>query len=198
LLLALAQRSGYAAFDLGIVRDDPAALERTLTDAAERQLDVVITTGGAAQGDFDIVRGRPNARFIALDIRPGRGIVFSAPRAARQPLLLGLPGNAVAAYVMYQLVARPVLGWMAGARDVTAPRIELPIAIEARGRAGRIEWRRATFVRIGDRTAVQPLVQQGSAMLKTVTEADALVAIGPRPLTPAGESVSVIPLAAIE
>jgi molybdopterin biosynthesis enzyme len=45
---------------------------------------------------------------------------------------------------------------------------------------------------------VEPLPDQGSAMLRTVTEADALVALGPRESYADGELVDTVPLALLD
>ena len=111
LLAALVVRAGGELIDLGISSDSDADFTERLEAAALAQADVLITTGGAAQGDADVVRQHGNVEFIALDFRPGRGILFGTIARTSHPMtLLGLPGNAVAAYVMYQLLARPLLG----------------------------------------------------------------------------------------
>lgn len=198
LLAALVARAGADVIDLGIARDDDADLAARLADAARAQADVLITTGGAAQGDADVVRRHGAVEFLPLNVRPGRGIVFGAVAPLDHPMtLLGLPGNAVAAYVMYQLVARPLLGWLAGAGEEAPLAVPLPLAVDVRGKPGRVEWRRARFVRRFGGLGVEPLKDQGSAMLRTVGEADALIAVPPEGAR-AGEPVDALPLAALD
>ena len=198
LLRALASASGYEVLDLGISADDPAAFAHALSQATARGIDVLITTGGAAQGDADVVRHHGDVRFIALDFRPGRGIAVGVLRnGAHSVALLGLPGNAVAAYIVYQLVARPLLAWIAGAEAEPPLTLSVPLAADARAKPGRIEWRRARLIRQNQTVAVELLKDQGSAMLRTVSEADALVAIGPESAR-AGNVVATIPLAVLD
>jgi molybdopterin molybdotransferase len=198
LLRALASASGYEVLDLGISADDPAAFAHALSQATARGIDVLITTGGAAQGDADVVRHHGDVRFVALDFRPGRGIAVGALRSgAHNVALLGLPGNAVAAYIVYQLVVRPLLAWIAGAEAERPLTLSLPLASDARVRPSRIEWRRARLVRQDQTVVVELLKDQGSAMLRTVSEADALVAIGPESAR-AGNVVATIPLAVLD
>ena len=198
LLCALASASGYEVFDLGISADDPAAFARALSLATSSGVDVLITTGGAAQGDADVVRHHGDVRFLPLDFRPGRGIAVGALRDRTHSVgLLGLPGNAVAAYIVYQLVARPLLAWIAGAEAERPLTLSLPLALDARVKPGRIEWRRARLVRQDLTLAVELLKDQGSAMLRTVCDADALVAIGSA-TSRAGDHVATIPLAAFD
>jgi molybdopterin molybdotransferase len=198
LLAALVARAGADLIDLGISTDDDADFSARLEQAALAQADVLITTGGAAQGDADVVRKHGEAEFLPMDFRPGRGLlVGTVARSGRAMTLLGLPGNAVAAYVMYQLVARPLLGWMAGAGEEAPLTVQLPMAVDAHGKPGRVEWRRARFVQRYGGLALEPLKDQGSAMLRTLSEADALIAVPPAG-TQAGEPIDAIPLAALD
>jgi molybdopterin molybdotransferase len=198
LLCALAAAWGHEVIDCGISADTPQAFAPSLAQAAAAGIDILLTTGGAAQGDADIVRHHRDVHFVSLDFRPGRGVAAGQVRSGNRNLaLLGLPGNAVAAYVVYQLVARPLLAWMAGAEVQPPLRLSLPITTDARIRPGRIEWRRARFVPHSSGPAAELLREQGSAMLRTVSEADALVAIGPHSAR-AGDLVPAIPLAAFD
>jgi len=198
LLAALVTRAGADLIDLGISTDDDADFTARLEQAARAQADVLITTGGAAQGDADVVRKHGETEFLPMNFRPGRGLlVGTVARAGHAMMLLGLPGNAVAAYVMYQLVARPLLGWMAGAGEEAPLAVQLPMAVDTRGKPGRIEWRRARFVQRYGALALEPLKDQGSAMLRTLSEADALIAVPPAGVQ-AGEPIDAMPLAALD
>ena len=198
LLAALVARAGADLIDLGISTDEDTNFTARIEQAARARSDVLITTGGAAQGDADVVRKHGDAEFLALNFRPGRGLLVGTVARYGHPMtLLGLPGNAVAAYVMYQLVARPLLGWIAGAGAEVPLTVQLPMAIEIHGKPGHIEWRRARFVQRYGGLALEPLKDQGSAMLRTVSEADALIAVPPAGVR-AGEPIDAIPLAALD
>jgi molybdopterin molybdotransferase len=198
LLAALVTRAGADLIDLGISTDDDADFTARLEQAARAQADVLITTGGAAQGDADVVRKHGETEFLPTNFRPGRGLlVGTVARSGHAMTLLGLPGNAVAAYVMYQLVARPLLGWMAGAGEEVPLTVQLPMAVDTRGKPGRVEWRRARFVQRYGGLALEPLKDQGSAMLRTLSEADALIGVPP-PGVQAGEPIDAMPLAALD
>ncbi len=200
LLAASLDRLGFQAHDLGICRDTPQAFAAALERARELRLDAVVASGGAAQGDADIVRTASGVRFIALNIRPGRGVAVARVDNAGAPMVLfGLPGNAVAAFVMFHLLARPLLLHLAGGEAAIPLHIPLPLAGAVRLRGGRIDYRRARFVRdASGRLQVQPLRDQGSAMLRTVTDADALIALGPREAYADGDLVDTVPLALLD
>jgi molybdopterin molybdotransferase len=198
LLAALVQRFGADVIDLGISRDADADFTARLDLAARSRADVLLTSGGAALGDADVVRQHGEAEFLALDCRPGRGVLFGRiARHGHTLALLGLPGNAVAAYLMYQLLVRPLLGWISGAGDERPLLIQLPLAVDVQGKPGRVEWRRARFVQRYGGLALEPLADQGSAMLRTVSEADALLAVRPEGGR-AGEPADAVPLAALD
>ncbi len=200
LLAASLDRLGFRTHDLGICGDSPLEFAAAMEAARALRLDAVVASGGAAQGDADIVRTAAGVRFVALNIRPGRGIATANIGDDGQPMvLLGLPGNAVAAFVMFHLLARPLLLHLAGGHAAIPVHLPLPISGEVRVRSGRIDYRRGRFVRDGDgRLRVQPLADQGSAMLRTVTEADVLIALGPRERYADGELVDTVPLASLD
>jgi molybdopterin molybdotransferase len=199
LLLASLARAGHQTHDLGIVADRAEALLQALADAASLHLDAIVSSGGVAQGDADIVRRLPALEFVPLAIRPGRGIACGqVSTGERGAWFFGLPGNSVAAHVMYQLVVAPLLSRLGGGLVEPALTLRLPLAIAAHTRSGQTDWRRGRLVERNGALAVEPLVQQGSSMLRTLTEAQVLVAIGPRPDVPAGALVDVIPLDALD
>jgi len=200
MLLAALRTAGHGAVDLGIVADREDALRTALASAAEARVDVLIASGGVAQGDADFVR-RVAGEFIGLNIRPGRGLVHG--RIEHGPAafhFFGLPGNPVAAYVMHRLVVAPLLANLAGAAAGTDMplTLRLPLAEPVQTRGGRIDWRRVHLVPRDGSLAVEPLKLQGSAMLLTLSRADALAAVGPGTSYAAGELVDVVPLDALE
>lgn len=200
LLAAGLRRLGYVVHDLGICADTATAFGATIERAQALRLDALLASGGAALGDADVVRAMTGVRFVALNIRPGRGVAVARMQGRdSELLLLGLPGNAVAAFVMFHLLARPVLCHLAGGNAEIPMHLPLPLAGDVRLRGGRIDYRRARFIRDeAGRLRVQPLRDQGSAMLRTVVEADALIALGPADIYADGELVDTVPLAQLD
>jgi molybdopterin molybdotransferase len=128
MLVAMLERLHLDALDLGIVRDDPAALERALRDAVAAGADAVITSGGVSVGEADFTRDvmtrLGDVTFASLALRPGRplacGTLARAADDAGHTLFFGLPGNPVASAVTFYAIVRPALLALAGARDTTA------------------------------------------------------------------------------
>lgn len=78
-LYGMLRRLGVEAIDLGVVRDEPAALEAALRTACA-QADAVITTGGVSVGDADHTRALMarlgEVTFWKVAMRPGRPFAF--------------------------------------------------------------------------------------------------------------------------
>jgi len=200
MLLAAATGAGFTAVDMAICPDDAAALQDRIDWAFGQRLDAVLVTGGAALGDADVVRSLGGVRFVPVNVRPGRGVaVARLARDGQHLLLLGLPGNAVAAYVLAHLLALPLLGRMAGAQARPPQPLALPAARDLQARPGRIDFRRARLLwdeQGGCR--VDPLPEQGSAMIRSVCDAHALVAVGPAARIREGELLPTYLLCAFE
>jgi len=99
---------------------------------------------------------------------------------------------------MFHLLARPLLLHLAGGRASVPAHIPLPLAGDVQLRGGRVDYRRGRYVRDAKGLRVQPLRDQGSAMLRTVVDADALIALGPRASYAEGDLVETVPLAVLE
>ncbi len=146
-LLASLRRAGHDVHDLGIVADRAEALEAALTAAAGLRLDAVLSSGGVAQGDADFVRRWPALEFVPLAIRPGRGMACGRVQIGEHAQwFFGLPGNSVAAYVVFQLLVAPLLAHLSGANVEPPLTLTLPLAVAAHTREGHTDWRRARLV----------------------------------------------------
>jgi len=199
-LLALGCRSaGFEVVDLGICRDDAAEFAQLSERGRAAALDALLICGGSALGDADIVRKTETVRFLPVNIGPGRGITFAEFGASGAPLaMVGLPGNAVSAFVMFHLILLPALRYLAGSQPQTPDHLPLPLAVDLVCKPGRIDYRRGRLEHnaAGELT-VRPLDRQGAGMLRTIVDADVLIAAGPQPHYRAGERVGVVLLAAL-
>ena len=100
------------------VPDEPAALAAALGRALSAA-DAVVLTGGVSVGDRDHVAAAVAAcggriLFRRLPIRPGKPVLAAT---AGGTLILGLPGNPVAALCTARRVGVPLLGRLAGLTD---------------------------------------------------------------------------------
>lgn len=114
-LLALLAEDGFEPVDLGLVRDDEAAITVAI-EAAASSCDAVLTSGGVSMGDIDLVRvvldRIGDMRWMQIAIRPAKPFAFGLVGEATP--VFGLPGNPVSSMVSYEVLARPALRRMAG------------------------------------------------------------------------------------
>jgi molybdopterin molybdotransferase len=179
------RRLGLDVLDLGQVGDDPAALATTLASAVE-QADAVLTSGGVGVGDADHTRALLAAQgeiaFWSVAMRPGRPFGFGTLRdhGGRPVWLFALPGNPVAALVSFYVLAREGLLRLAGAGCQALPSVQARAAGAIAKQPGRTEFPRGTLRQAADGVwEVQVLEQQGSAILSSMSRANALVRLGP-------------------
>ena len=182
------QRLGVQVLDLGGVPDDPAALAAVMARAV-READAVVTSGGVSVGDADHTRdllarlGR--VAFWKVAMRPGRPFAFGPLQgtgADGQPhtaWLFALPGNPVAALVTFYAFAREALWRLAGARPEPLPVLRARCSSAIRKRPGRTEFQRG-IVRPGadGQWQVDLTGAQGAGILRSLSEANALVVLG--------------------
>ena len=193
LLAALVAQFGGDPLLLGIARDTPDDLRRTL-DHIPDDLDCLITTGGVSVGAYDAVRAviveRGALDFWQVRMRPGRptafGVIGTTP-------VLALPGNPVAAFVTFHLFARPILARLLGQMP------EIPETIPARlthSVQHRGEQQTYLLARLhATLTGWEADTAMGQAVgnLLSVRDANGLVVISAdAPLIGAGERVHVI------
>src|SRR5207253_10772435 len=79
-LAALARAEGAEVVDLGIVSDRVDATVAAIDAATRARADILVTTGGASVGDYDLVQQSLAARGMALSFwkgarRPGRPVM---------------------------------------------------------------------------------------------------------------------------
>jgi molybdopterin molybdotransferase len=114
-LLALLAEDGFEPVDLGLVRDDEAAITAAIEGGAAG-CDAVLTSGGVSMGDIDLVKvvldRIGDMRWMQIAMRPAKPFAFGVLGDGTP--VFGLPGNPVSSMVSYELLARPALRRMAG------------------------------------------------------------------------------------
>jgi molybdopterin molybdotransferase len=181
-LAALARAHGAQVADLGIVPDRVdstiAAIDRAARDAA----DILVTTGGASVGDYDLVQPSLAARGMALSfwkvaVRPGRPMMHGALGPMR---VLGLPGNPVSAYVCGFLFLVPLIRRMLGLAPAEAATETAVLGRDLPGNDERADYLRATLTHRPDgRLVATPFDVQDSSMVAYLAQADCLVIRAP-------------------
>jgi len=189
-VFGLLHRLGCEVLDLGLVRDDPAALQATLQRAAN-EADAIITSGGVSVGEADhtraVMQRLGDMAFWRVAMRPGRpmavGLIPAAASdsAGRNAVLFGLPGNPVAVMVTFLAFVRPALLRMMGCNDAASappPLLRARSAMPIRKKAGRTEYQRGLVQPVpGQMPQVRIAGNQGSGVLSSMAQANGLVVL---------------------
>ena len=184
-------RLGVEAIDMGVVRDDPAALEKAFLIASKQ--DVIITTGGVSVGEADFIKQMMaklgEVLFWKIAMRPGRPMAFGRIGNA---FLFGLPGNPVAVMVTFYQFVRDALLHLSGRADEPLPLLQAVSAENMRKVPGRTEYQRGVLFREQNQWKVRTTGQQGSGVLRSMSEANCFIVLEhERGSIKAGEPVSV-------
>ncbi|MDB5580528.1 MAG: moeA [Bradyrhizobium sp.] len=179
MLTAMLARLGCDVSDLGIIRDDRAAMADGLKKVAGVH-DLILTTGGVSTGEEDHVKASVESAgtlvLWRMAIKPGRpvamGIIDGTP-------LIGLPGNPVASFVTFVHVVRPTVLALMGATQ--QPLVPMPVqsAFAYKKKIGRREYVRVNL-RKGGGGALEAnkFPREGAGLLSSLVDTDGLVELG--------------------
>ena len=177
--------------DLGILPDRADVLEATFRAL---DADLLVTTGGASVGDYDLVRPALEAAGASIDfwriaLRPGKPMVAGTLGDA---VVLGLPGNPVSAFVTALLFVRPLIAHLSGAADPLPQTRTATLGEPLPANDHRTDYLRAE---LRDGRAFASTIQD-SSMLGTLARASCLIVRQPD-AKPAniGDSVEILDLA---
>lgn len=180
-IYGMLQRLGCDLIDMGVVRDDPQALEAALREACENA-DAIITSGGVSVGAADYTRTimarLGDVTFWKIGMRPGRPLAFGRIHSnGRSAFLFGLPGNPVAVMVSFYFFAREALLRMMGA-EAPLPLLKARSVAAIRKKPGRTEYQRGILARGADGLPeVRITGAQGSGILRSMSEANCMVVL---------------------
>jgi molybdopterin molybdotransferase len=177
MLRALLEGLGCQVSDLGICPDRAAGLADRLAASAARH-DLIVTSGGVSTGEEDhvkpVVERLGSLHFWRLAIKPGRPVALGQVEGVP---LIGLPGNPVAVFVTFAVIARPLILKLAGA--AAAPPRTVPVAADFgyRKKPGRREYLRARLERRGAALVAVKHPKDGAGILSSIVHSDGLVVL---------------------
>lgn len=203
-VFGLLTRMGCEVIDLGVIADEPDALEAAFVSAAERS-DAIITSGGVSVGEADYTKAMMkklgDVAFWKVAMRPGRpmavGQIFrdklaSSPYVSSEAhyavdstlsntgksILFGLPGNPVAVMVTFLAFVRPALLQMTGAQAKPLPLLKARSLEAIRKKPGRTEYQRGTVSTAAHGALwVKTTGNQGSGVLSSMVQANGLIVL---------------------
>jgi len=176
-LFGMLTRLGCEIVDMGVVRDDPAALETAFRTAAETA-DVVITSGGVSVGEADFVKDLLNKLgevvFWKIAMKPGRPLAYGKIGQAH---FFGLPGNPVSVMVTFYQFVRDALLKLSGLDPIPAlPTFRVPCVSNLKKAPGRTEFQRGILYRNDrDEWQVRATGEQGSGILSSMSSANCFI-----------------------
>ncbi len=175
LLIALLKKLGVEASDLGILPDEPDTLRRHI-QAAAKDHDLVLTSGGVSTGEADHVKAAVEQTgklvFWRLAIKPGRPVAMGVVKGAA---FIGLPGNPVAVFVTFVHVVRPFLLRLMGAAPEPHQAMPVRSAFSYKKKKDRREYVRVALHRAADgKLEAVKHPQDGAGVITSLTESDGL------------------------
>ncbi len=199
LLAAAARQAGAIVYRVGIVPDDAATFRDALSDQLVRA-DLVITSGGVSEGDFDVVKESLRALgtvwFGGVAMQPGKPQGFGVVGDDETPIFT-LPGNPVSAYISFQVFVLPAIRRMLGMLPYSRPLTRGLLTHAITSPPGRRQYLRAAYDVDAGRavSAVTPVGGHGSHLIGDLSHANALIVV-PEEATSvaAGEQVQVLRL----
>ncbi|EOW6801817.1 molybdopterin molybdotransferase MoeA [Cronobacter muytjensii] len=136
---------GCDVINLGIIRDDPDALRAAFLEA-DREADVVLSSGGVSVGEADytktLLEELGEIGFWKLAIKPGKPFAFGRLASS---WFCGLPGNPVSAAVTFYQLVQPLLAKLSGQQVVRAPRLRVRAAERLKKSPGRLDFQRGVL-----------------------------------------------------
>ena len=195
LLAASARRAGAIAYRVGIVPDDPRAFLDALDDQLVRA-DIVVTSGGVSQGDFDVVKEALSPLgtvwFGGVAMQPGKPQGFGAVGEDRTPIFT-LPGNPVSSYISFETFVLPAIRRMMGKTPYSRPTTRARLTHGISSPEGRRQFVRGSYEVDRGGPFVSPVGGHGSHLIGDLAASNALVVV-PEDVTsvPAGEQVRVL------
>ena len=182
-LTGLLARMGVEVIDMGVVPDQPAAMQAAFERAA-READAIVTSGGVSMGDADHTRAMMKQLgqidFWRIAMRPGRPMAFGQlhSNAGTGAWLFGLPGNPVAAMVAFLVFVRPALQRLMGCESPAPVLLRARCTEALRKRPGRSEYLRGIVAPDAQgELSVRTTGPQGSGMLNSMVQANGLIVL---------------------
>lgn len=193
-LAAQVREAGAEPLLMGIAADQPDITRERLR--ACLSADLVLVTGGASAGDHDYVKPAllelgGQMLFDGVNIKPGKpfgmGLLQGKP-------VFSLPGNPVAAMVIFELFVRPMLLQAMGSQKIFRPSVQATLTEPARNKGGRPHFVGALLNSTPHGWEASITGSQSSGRISSLTLASGLALLAPESSYQAGDAVTVLVL----
>ena len=178
-IAALIEDSGAVVIKLGVAKDDRESVQALLDNAADLNVDLILSSAGVSVGAFDFVKEVIEANgkmdFWRVNMRPGKPLAFGEYKNIP---FIGLPGNPVSAFVGFEVFVRATIQRLSGSETKGRQTVRVRIA-EQIDSDGRESYLRAQVHPDKENGALVARLtgHQGSGNLHSLVQANALLII---------------------
>ncbi|QPB42747.1 molybdopterin molybdotransferase MoeA [Rodentibacter haemolyticus] len=182
--------------DFGLLPDNESEFEKAFI-SAQKQADLVITSGGVSVGEADFTKtvlekvGQVN--FWKLAIKPGKPFAFGKLKNA---WFCGLPGNPVSALVTFYQLVQPLITKLQGQKQwKKPPHFSAIAATNLKKAPGRLDFQRGFYwLNAQGQIEVKPIGFQGSHLFSAFLKSNCFIVLEQdRGNVAAGETVTIEP-----
>jgi molybdopterin molybdotransferase len=176
-LSALIEGAGAEVVRLGIAADNRGSVQSLLENAAQQNVDLILSSAGVSVGAFDFIKdviaSQGELDFWRVNMRPGKPLAVGSFQGIP---FIGLPGNPVSAFVSFEVFVRPALERLGGKRTDARPRVRVRLAEDV-GSDGRESYLRAHVANENGVLSGRLTGHQGSGNLLSIVGANALLIV---------------------
>ncbi|MEG0371736.1 MAG: molybdopterin molybdotransferase MoeA [Clostridium sp.] len=159
-----------------------------------KEADIVVTTGGASVGDYDLIgqafeKIGAKLLFWRVSMKPGTP-VLAAQKDGK--LLIGLSGNPAAALISFELLVRPLILKMAGSLNLKRPTIKGTLIDDFNKTSTQRRFLRVSVQRKNNIYEISLSGKQNPGVLKSMLYCNGLVDIPSNCALKKGQEIDVI------
>ncbi|WP_413198556.1 gephyrin-like molybdotransferase Glp [Nostoc piscinale] len=203
-LATLVKESGAEPLLLGIVKDNPVALQETIAYAIANA-DIVLSSGGVSVGEYDYVDKiledlGAKIHIRAVEMTPGKPLTVANFPQQNSAIYFGLPGNPVSALVTFWRFVQPAIKKLAGLAEgweAKFIKVRSRDELRANGKRETYIWGKLNLVAgVYEFHKAGGTHNSGNLINLAQTNALAVLPVG-QTLIAAGEEVQVLLIAAV-
>lgn len=185
-LISALENYGFSCHSKTQIEDDFEAIKSGISAELEKS-NIVLISGGISVGEYDFVKkaleeNGVDELFYKVAQKPGKPLYFGRKE---DKLVFALPGNPASSLTCFYVYVLPLLQKISGGIEVGLPRLSMPLAREFEMKSDRPTFFKAKY----EQDEVELLHGQGSSMLHSLAEGNALVFISEQKIYAKGELV---------
>lgn len=190
------QQLNCEVLDFGLLPDNEAEFEKTFVEA-QRQADLLITSGGVSVGEADftktVLEKVGTINFWKIAMKPGKPFAFGKLENA---WFCGLPGNPVSALVTFYQLVQPAILQLSGQKHrKKQPHFTAIATTNLKKTPGRLDFQRGYYqMNENGQLEVQPVGFQGSHLFSSFVKSNCFIVLEKdRGNVSTGETVTIEP-----